>query len=122
MSGAKPWQIALIVVGLIGGVAGLVFALASGDRPDMANSMTLVDIETGQLYSVSIEGRSVSTPMKHPDTGDRTLYRVNEESEGDYRISRRRLGALESYEGEAAAVDRESGRVTVLDANPIRLR
>ena len=120
MSGAKPWQIALVVIGLLGGVAGLVYAVTSGDKPDMADSMILADIETGQLYSVSVDGRSVYTPMKHPDTGERTLYRVSEEN-GNWVISQRRLGELSEYEGEGKAVDRETGRVTVTDAKPIRI-
>ncbi|MGP1272528.1 MAG: hypothetical protein ACTS22_04275 [Phycisphaerales bacterium] len=121
MSAAKPWQIALIVIGLLAGIVGVVFAVTSSDRPNMASSMMLVDIETGQLYSVSVDDRSVYTPMKHPDTGERTLYRVVESESGDWSISQRRLGELEDYEGTAAAVDRESGRVTVLDADPIRI-
>ncbi|MEM1072007.1 MAG: hypothetical protein AAGB48_04815 [Planctomycetota bacterium] len=122
MNGAKPWQIALIVLGLIGGIAGVVFALGSNSGPDMADSMVLVDIETGNLYSVSIKNRSVMTPMEHPDTGRRTLHRVIRDDEGGYKISRRRLGGLQNDElVNTDVVDLDSGRILVDNGDPTRI-
>ncbi|MEM8758200.1 MAG: hypothetical protein AAGF47_10525 [Planctomycetota bacterium] len=121
MSGAKPWQIALIVLGVLGGVAGIVFAMSSGSGPKMANSMVLVDVETGQLYRVNVNNRSVITPKEHPETGRRTLHRVIEE-DGEYRISGRRLGGLRDDElVNEDAIDLSSGRILVDLGDPKRI-
>lgn len=83
MGGAKPWQIAVIVVG----VGTLLFmvtrTLLKGDEVDLINTMTLVDVQTGDLFSVyRPNDRSVPAPATNPDTGTRTLFIVFKEPDG----------------------------------------
>lgn len=83
MGGAKPWQIAVIVIG----VGTLLFmvtrTLLKGDGVDLVNDMTLVDVETGDLFSVyRPDNRSVPAPAMNPDTGTRTLFIVFKDAEG----------------------------------------
>ncbi len=116
MSGAKPWQIALIVIGLLAGGAGVVFALTSMGPVETAAQVYVVDVESGQLYRANTVGKTVLIPMTSPETGENTLYPVVEDEEsGEWRISDRYRDAfLRRTEGQdTPAVDRSSGVVTV---------
>jgi hypothetical protein len=78
MDKIKPWQIILFIAAI--GVLGFTawkFAFSNG-IPKTDGYLT-VDIMTGQLYEVRKgKARGVPLPAKHPDTGDRTLYPVNQ--------------------------------------------
>lgn len=74
MGGAKPWQVAVIVIGLLAGIGLTVWSTAfSGETVEIASSMTLVDVTTGQLYEVPVPNRSLSYPLVNPETSQRTL-------------------------------------------------
>ena len=78
MEKIKPWQIILMVVA-VGVLCFTVWsAMSSGAIPKTSGYMT-VDIMTGQLFDVRKgKAKGVPLPAKHPDTGDRTLYPVNQ--------------------------------------------
>jgi hypothetical protein len=115
MSGAKPWQIALIVVGLLAGIVGVVFAISSGDRVAMADSVVLVDVTTGDLYRVSVENRSITIPMKHGETGERVLLHARkDEASGRWAVPERYRPALVQFSDvETIEIDRESGEIDI---------
>ncbi|MEL6497902.1 MAG: hypothetical protein AAF937_02615 [Planctomycetota bacterium] len=119
MSGAKPWQIVLIVVGLLAGGVGLVLAIAGGDRVDMADSMTLVDVTTGDLYRIDAKNRSRTIPMKHGETGERVLLHAQkDESTGKWTVPQRYRVALQQFDDiETIDIDRESGVIEIPESS-----
>lgn len=121
MSGAKPWQIGLIVIGLLAGGAGVVFAISSMGPVETKSEVYVVDVMTGDLFAANTVGKTVLIPMTHPDTGENTLYPVVEDEEtGDWRIAPRYQSAFERRtEGEdTPAVDRSTFVVTTSSNTP----
>ena len=117
MSGAKPWQIGLIVIGLLAGVVGLVFALGSGGRVEMADSVTVVDVTNGDLYRINTNNRSIIMPMKHGETGERVLLFVNKDDEtGRWIIPPRYRTALQHLE-YGNVIDPESGVIDIPESS-----
>ncbi len=115
MSGAKPWQIVLIVVGLLAGAVGVVFALSSSGPPKTADQLLLVDVETGDLYRIRTANRTLVMPMKRPGTDSRVLFPVEQPEEGGYRISSRYMDTFLARTNETPPVDRDTGEVTTED-------
>ncbi|MEO1534690.1 MAG: hypothetical protein AAFS11_03900 [Planctomycetota bacterium] len=114
MSGAKPWQIALIVIGLLAGIIGVVFAMRGMGPVETAADVTLVDVYTGELFEANTSGRSVMIPMLNPDTGEASLFPVAKDEEtGEWHIAGRYLSAFRMRtEGkETPPVDKSSGLV-----------
>ena len=119
MNGAKPWQIALIVIGLLAGIVGVVFAISGGDRVDMADSMTLVDVTTGDLYRIDAKNRSRTIPMKHGETGERVLLHARkDEATGKWTVPQRYRVALRQFDDiETIDIDRESGEIDIPESS-----
>ncbi len=78
MESIKPWQIVLMVLAVVVlGFSAWKYGF-SGSIPTTSGYMT-VDIMTGQLYDIRKgKAKGVPLPAKHPDTGKRTLYPVNQ--------------------------------------------
>lgn len=115
MDNVKPWQIILIIVA-IGALGFSVWKFALNTGPDMPDSVTLVDVKTGDLFSLRIggKGRAAYYPEKHPDTGERTLLPVIENEDGTWRISGHSLPALQDVDGATPAVENnQTGAVSV---------
>lgn len=110
---AKPVQIAIIVVGLIVGVVGIVMALRGNSGPNLADKIILLDVTTGDAYAVSIKGRSIVLPYKSPETQERTLLPMRiREGEG-WVLDERYLGSLKRIENVSSLVDSSSGKVSI---------
>lgn len=123
MGDAKPWQIVLIVVAVVGlGFSVWRFGFTKG--PDLPDSVLLVDVKTGNLFELQLGGRKAAYyPEKHPDTGERTLMPVIKRDDGVWQIGPRILPALEDVQGETPAVtDTSTGVVNVVDERPRRIR
>ena len=117
---AKPVQIAVIVIGLLIGAVGIFLAVSKNSGPDLADKMIFADVKTGDLYAVSIKGRSVTIPYRHPETNERTLLPAtfNEDNE-QWELKSRYLGALDGIDGLHSSVDARSGKLTIdADAKP----
>lgn len=113
MNGAKPWQIALIVIGLLAGAAGVVYAMTGGKSVDLVDSMTLVDVNTGELFRVSTNNRSIIIPMKRRDTDQRTLMvAVFDETEKKWLVPERYRGPLNGFPDQTL-IDAETGVIGI---------
>ncbi len=114
MDDLKPWHIVLIIAAV--GVLGFsVFRFGIGSSPEaqMADSITMVDVETGQLYNFSLKGRrGVLVPGKNPETGKFTLMPVYQDDNDDWIVGQRDLDAMQYLEGTPSNVDRATGRAT----------
>jgi len=122
MGNAKPWQIILIVAGLLAS-GFVVWRVAFSGGPNLPNSVTLVDVDTGSLFVVGMGGRNKPYfPAAHPDTGRKTLLPVVKGEDGTWRITGHSLPGLEYVDGEApAVVDRSTGAVNVTSESKRRL-
>lgn len=111
---AKPVQIAIIVIGLIVGVVGIVMAMRSNAGPDLADKMILVDVKTGELFAISTKGRSILLPYRHPVTNEPTLLPAGfDESESAWYLKSRYLGAVGEIAPASDIIDARSGRVSI---------
>lgn len=117
---AKPVQIAIIVIGLLVGIVGIVLAMKKNAGPDLADKMMLVDIRTGELYAVSTKGRSIILPYRHPDTNEPTLLpAIYEDADSSWHVKSRYLGAMNDLKPVSDKIDPQSGRVSIeSDAKP----
>lgn len=80
MGDLKPWQIVVIIAAVIAvGFTG--WRLLTADRVAQPSGYMTVDVRTGQLYDIQKgKARGVVVPARHPETGERTLYPVNNEN------------------------------------------
>ncbi|MEM1329998.1 MAG: hypothetical protein AAGG07_05505 [Planctomycetota bacterium] len=110
----KPWQVVVMVAGLGAGVFGVVSVLR-GSGPPIAQSRLAVDVTTGVVYRVSND-RTVVFPARSPETGERSIFPVEEREDGWY-INERMIESLVRRFGDDIAStrveDAESGRVSV---------
>ncbi|MEO1583106.1 MAG: hypothetical protein AAFR96_00885 [Planctomycetota bacterium] len=116
MSGAKPWQIALVVIGLLAGGVGVAFAISSMGPVETKSSVFVADVVSGELFSADTAGKTVLIPMTNPETGENTLYPViQDEESGEWTIAPRYINAFRNRteDGETPVVDRSTGAVAV---------
>jgi hypothetical protein len=121
MSHAKPWQIAVVALGLIGGIGGIVYSVRSNPGLDLAKSILYVDAQTGELYEIDIPSKgSLGIPEKNPSTGKDTLLPVFQDDSGSWRVSERYKSALSDMglKPDELAVDPKTGLVKVKEGNP----
>jgi hypothetical protein len=124
MGNAKPWQIILIVVGLLtAGISVWWFGLRSNSDIDLlANSIVMVDAETGQLYQFSLKGnRGVMVPERNPDTQKIALIPVDPGESGQWSVTERNRTTLQFLEVPNNVIDRRSGAVNASEAAIIRV-
>jgi hypothetical protein len=109
----KPWQIALIVIGMLVGVGSAVYTLLGSGGPELANSILLVDVETGQLYRADVHNKAVMLPARRPGDGKVALLRVRKDESGKYYVGERDLRLIEHLDKgvEVKAVMTDSGDV-----------
>ncbi len=111
---AKPVQIAIIVIGLLVGIGGIVLAVSKNGAPDLANKMILVDVTSGELYAVSTNGRSIILPYRSPESNEPTLLPVIfDESDSSWHVKSRYMGAMNDIKSVSDKIDPKSGRLAV---------
>lgn len=113
---AKTWQIVLIVVGLVGCAAGIVwYVVGSGPRVQMRDSLTMVDVGTGEMFpGMKIGPGGATIPGINPKTKNFSLMPVIKREDGKWYIPERYRPSLDNIEGGTAAVaSKESGLVNV---------
>jgi len=124
MDSLKPWHIAILVIGLGVLVGGVFFSIRSaGPTVTLADSMTMADVVTGELFEVALSKHGITIPLKNPSTGADTLYPVSKDDEGRWVIPTRYLGtATSSKELKPLALkDAKTGEVTIKSDKPTRI-
>jgi hypothetical protein len=121
MGNVKPWQIVVMVIAVVAVAASAYFSFSGKDEVKFVNEITMVDVNTGDLFAFPVSRRQVVIPPEtNPDTGKRTLLSVNKSTEGKWLIDgREAAGILPSIEGDhKAIVDRKTGEVRVNNEKP----
>ncbi len=112
--GVRVWQIVLFVAAIVVLTASAVWAFMSSNRVPFDNRVYLVDVNTGQLFSFKTEGRGITIPAIHPDTGIRTLYSVGKDDDDHWTIDERTIPDLRGgvIEFNEEFIDPQTGIVT----------
>jgi len=119
MDKAKPWQIAVVVIGLLAGAGMVVMSIFNSDAPRLANSLTVVDIETGDLFEIGVGKGMISFPIKNPNNGKVSLMPVYKGEGGHWFVASRYLGDIGTLDGiKPDAIDASSGKVTKVGDGP----
>jgi len=120
MNDIKPWQIVLIIVA-VGVLAFTAFRMMGQEKIKGANGLMTVDVMTGQMYMVQKgKARGIVYPVKHPETGDRTLYPIVQEADSDiWEISPRMQEGIPKKIREQSKVLGSGGQIEILDSDPI---
>jgi hypothetical protein len=125
MDDLKPWHIAILVIGLCVLTGGVYFSIrSSGTTVDLAESMVMADVVSGELFEVTLPERGITIPFKHPTTGSYTLYPVAKDESGRWVIPSRYLGsAVASKDPKPLALkDAKSGEVTLKSETPTKIK
>jgi len=110
----------LAVVAVIVLCTGIWFSFFTGGAPKPPSSVTLLDVKTGELYQTST--KRLMLPAKNPDSGERCLFPVFKDDEGEWRIGTHYQGAVAGIEFNPQVVlDLDSGRINATDSRPKKL-
>ena len=94
MGGAKPWQIVVMIVALLGAMGSIFYSCMGPDRVKQSSNAHMVDIRSGELFEAPYpDKRPVFFPAKNPKTGDMTLYPVAP-IEGKWYLDRRYMNDI----------------------------
>lgn len=109
----KPWQTAVIAIGLLLGGGLIVYSLAGSDGLEIADAYYLVDVETGQVYRASLSSNRVPIPAIHPETGRVSLIGASRKEDGTFYVSGRDLAMLSNLDKSVknSAVDASTGEI-----------
>jgi len=88
---------------------------------DSPNGHMTVDVITGQLYLVQKgKAKGIMYPAKHPDTGDRTLYPVNEiDDSGKWELHPRTGDSIPRDIRDRSSALGSGLSIKILDEKPI---
>lgn len=112
-NGVKPWQIALVVLGMVALPVG-IWLSTRGNEPRFTHSVTMVDITNGKLYEFSTSDKPVIIPETNPDSGKNTLFPASRDSDGKWKIPTRYLDSLgEVKDKPVNLLDKKTGEVRV---------
>jgi hypothetical protein len=111
---AKPWQIALIVIGLAVGIGSAAWFSFGGDDVRLPTTHFLVDVESGEIFEFDSRKHQLVLPARHPETGRSTLIRLIKDDEGNWYVSERELGLLRIMDKDVKvqAIDPSTGNLT----------
>lgn len=119
--GAKPWQIGVIVVGLLVGCVSVAWAVFG--KPDVNVNMIIhcIDVETGDIYRIDAEKNPLILPARHPTNNRVTLIRLGKDEKGTWHVTGRDMQTLDMLEKDAKniAVDENTGDIKTPVKAPI---
>jgi len=117
----KPWQIAVIVLGLAIGLGSVIYSAASTDASPVKSIEYLVDVETGDLYRADLRMRAVLLPARHPETHRICLVRIRQDDGGKWSVSKRDRSLLSMLDKDVVnkAVDQETGDLLMPAKAPV---
>lgn len=122
MSGLRPWHIVLLAVSVVALGASLYFSTRSEDDVEFADSIVLVDLESGELVDAPLPTKkAVSPPAANPVTKRRTMFPAVQK-DGKWFVNKRYLGYVKEFvpKPEAVLIDAKSGEVKVSNESPKR--
>jgi hypothetical protein len=110
---AKPWQIALIVIGLAVGIGSAAWFAFSGDEVKLDRRYFLVDVETGQIYEVDSTKYRLVLPATNPETGKVSLIGIHQSEDGTWKVPSRDLASASQLDKgvQVKAVDQDGNLV-----------
>jgi hypothetical protein len=118
MGGAKPWQIAVMIVALLAALGSIFYSCSTMGSPvRQASYATMVDVNTGELFTDKYpEKHPVTYPQKRPGSTTPTLYPVSKKSDGKWRLDGRYLPLIKAAKdlNPVAIQDWKSGEVKVM--------
>lgn len=119
---AKPWQIALIVIGLVVGIGSAAWFVFGGGEVTLANSILMVDVDSGDVYEVNLDRTRISNPALHPETGKLQLVRLDRDEDGTLFVNDRDLSLLKYLDQSITnkAVDPKTGSLLIAPGKPKR--
>lgn len=123
MSGLRPWHIVLLAVSVIALGVSVYFSFGNEESVDFADSVILVDLETGELVDAPLpKKRAVSPPATNPATKRRVMFPASQK-DGKWFVSKRHLSFVKDFvpKPENVLVDPKSGEVKVLNESPRRM-
>ena len=111
MGEAKPWQIAVVVVGVLT-LVGMLMWQCQGDGVTLQKTIVMVDVTSGELVeSTWPKGKAVVFPAHDPDT-KAMLIPVGKTPEGRYEIEGRYMPLLRAQKVQLKGLENaESGLV-----------
>lgn len=107
----KPLQAVILVAGAVAAIAALWWSFGRADQVRLADSVTLVDVQTGQLYQASVRRRTIMQPAAPPDGGEPRLVIVEKDPSGKWFLTPRSFALLRDLPVDSAKVDPETGEV-----------
>ena len=118
---ATPRQILILAAGSVA-IAVLIAVVALRARPEIPTRLTLIDVATGQLYTVNLARHRTGLPAREPRTGKYTLFPV--ERRGDrWTLTEQGRAMLRGSDIRTDALDQHTGDVVtvsddILDYRP----
>jgi len=121
MGEMKPWHLIVIAAAVLAlGYSGWSFMNNQGI--DQVDGIMAVDIRTGQLYDVKKgSARGMAFPMTHPETGERTIFPVEQSESGSWMLIERYSDNIDEDLLVGSAVFGSGLDVDTLDSGPVRL-
>lgn len=119
MDNVKPWQLIVIVAAVIAvGFVGWKFGFGSKRIPQH-DSILLVDVVTGTLYDAHKgDAKGILLPARAPDTNERTLFPVEEDESGVWRVRERYFGLYKTMQINSDLVGPD-GQIEVVAEDPV---
>lgn len=108
----KPVQIAFMVIGPLVLIAGLWFYFGRSENP-VAGRLTFFDVVTGERFTTSRTDRRVRIVPAPNEAGERTIFPISRDQQGEWIIDPHYHDALVSRfgEDERVRVDLETFRL-----------
>jgi len=123
MDGVKPWQLAVIIIGLVGGLGLLGWQIFGGEKLHTGNEIVLMDVMTGDRFVADVSGsKTVILPEKHPETGAYTLLPITEDDAGRWYVKRLNEVSTLPQDQLKGVADFQSGLAAPSDAPPRKFK
>ncbi len=116
------WKMAVIVGGFSIAAVVMVYQLGFASREvRFAQTITLIDVGSGEVFRTSIADRGYLSPGRNPKTGARTLVPIvpDKDDPSKWHVPGNMMSVLDGVEGDLKAVDGKTGDVVVPVAQPV---
>lgn len=119
MGEAKPWQIAVVVVGVLT-LVGMLMWQCKGDGVGLQKTIVMVDVSSGELVEAKWpKGKAVVFPAQDPDT-KAMLIPVGKTADGRYEIEGRYLPFLRAQKVQVKGLENAESGIIRADAKVTR--